>query len=44
MKNEYFKYLKLTPFYKDFVIDFLLTENSILINKLDKISGNINDI
>lgn len=35
MKNEYFKYLKMTPFYKEVVDAYMLEEHSIILARLE---------
>ncbi|MBQ8475916.1 glycosyltransferase family 8 protein [bacterium] len=36
-KEEYFKYIKLTPYYQDFMLKYLADENKILSDKLNKL-------
>ena len=40
-KSEYFKYLKLTPFYKDFIDEFKIDENVEILNKLNDIQNKL---
>lgn len=44
MKSEYFKYLKRTPYYKNFVESFQIDEMSKLFSKLNAIENKINEL
>ncbi len=37
LKKDYFKYLKLTPYYDDFIFDYQIDENNYICSKLDDI-------
>jgi len=37
LKKDYFKYLKLTPYYNDFIFDYQIEENTYICSKLDEI-------
>ena len=43
-KTEYFKYLKMTPWYNDFIELYMLEENSLLLDKMDNICNLLNEI
>ena len=38
LKYEYFKYLKLTPYYYEFMLQYNMEENGIILKKLDEIN------
>jgi len=37
LKTEYFKYLKMTPWFDDFMLKYQLEENALILNKLDEL-------
>lgn len=44
MKSEYFKYLKLTPYYKDFIDIYRIEENIAILNKLNNLNNKFDNI
>lgn len=42
LKHEYFKYLKLTPYYLDFILQYNMEENELILKKLNEISNKLN--
>lgn len=39
LKSEYFKYLKMTPWFQDYMFEYQLNENSLILSKLDEIKA-----